>query len=354
MENNPTIKVRDGEELDITVIDKCLKENIEGLEGTPEVSQYPSGNSNLTYAVNYPNRPLVLRRPPLGTKPKSGHSMHREYRIMTALAGHYPVPSTPYYVSDEDSPIGAEFYVMDKVEGVLVKQEIPTEWNFTNSDRKKWSLAFFDQLVALHQIDYKAVGLEDFGRPVGYIERQVSGWNGRFEKAHTPDVPDLIDVREWLAAKMPAVESGHAILHGDFRIDNMMLNPADPFDVVTVLDWEISALGDPLMDVANTLGYWIQADDHPGLQAMVMQPSNVEGMATREELLQHYADKTGANIDRFDFYMVYGYFRQAAILQQIYFRFYNGQTSDKRFGKFAQAVQVLGEVCRQLIAKSSL
>ncbi len=164
METNPTIDVRDGEELDIAVIDKCLKQNIADLEGTPKVSQYPSGASNLTYAVNYSNRDLVLRRPPIGSKVKSAHSMHREYRIMNALAGLYPVPSTPYYTNDE-SIIGSEFYVMDKVDGVLITTDIPSHWNFNDADRKRWSFAILDELIALHKIDYKSAGLEDFGRP---------------------------------------------------------------------------------------------------------------------------------------------------------------------------------------------
>jgi aminoglycoside phosphotransferase (APT) family kinase protein len=354
-ETNPTIDVREGEQLDLEAIDRCLKENIDGLQGTPAITQFPSGASNLTYSLKYDNRELVLRRPPFGTIAKSAHSMFREYRIMNALKPAYPaVPKTLYYTDKEHSVIDAEFYVMDRVDGYLISNAIPEDWNFSAEDTRKLCLSIFDKLIELHQVDYKAVGLEDFGRPQGYIKRQVEGWSGRFEKALTDDVEPYEDVRQWLVDKMPAKEVAHAILHGDFRIDNVILSPDNPMDVVAVLDWEISALGDPLMDLGNTLAYWVQADDSPELRALIAQPSDVPGMLTRRELLDYYAEKTGTDVSGFDFYSVYGYFRNAVIIQQIYYRFYHGQTKDQRFVSFGHAVKILLDHCRSLIAASSL
>lgn len=355
VETNPTIAVREGEQLDLKVVDRLLKDKIPGLQGTPIITQFPSGASNLTYSIKYENRALVLRRPPSGTIAKSAHNMAREYRIMNALKPVYAaVPETLYYCDQSSSPIGAEFYVMGKVEGFLINKDIPADWNFSAADTRQLCLAIFDKLIELHQVDYKAIGLEDFGRPQGYIRRQVEGWNGRFEKALTDDVERYDDVRAWLLAKIPAVENAPAILHGDFRIDNVILSPENPMDVVAVLDWEISALGDPLMDLGNTLAYWVQKDDPPELRALIAQPSDAPGMLTRDELLDYYAAKTGTDVSEFDFYSVYGYFRNAVIIQQIYYRYYHGQTQDQRFASFGAAVTILCDHCRALIARSSL
>lgn len=353
MDSNPTIDVRSGEEINIDAVDQVLKSAVPGLSGTPVVKQYASGASNLTYALDYPDKRLVMRRPPFGTKPKSGHDMHREYRVMTALKPVFSaVPKTLYY-TDDTTVIGAEFYVMERVEGHLVHQKIPKDWTddygWDEAKTRKLCYSFFDKLVELHQVDYKAIGLEDFGRPVGYVERQILGWNKRYEKALTPDVDAFEDVRDWLDANRPKVEKGAAILHGDFRIDNLILDVDDPTKINAILDWEISALGDPLMDLGNTLAYWIEASDPAPMHALSRQPSAALGMLSRKEILAYYAEKTGADVSNFHFYYVYGIFRLAVILQQIYYRYYHGQTKDERFKMYAPMVNILGGVARDRI-----
>ena len=347
--SNISKPVREGEELDWDALDKHLRGVFIDLDGKPDISQFHGGNSNLTYRLRYGNEDLVIRRPPFGTKAKSAHSMIREYRIMNALRPVYPtVPETLYYTDDE-SVIGSEFYVMRKVEGQVIKDSIPAQWQFTHKDTRRFCISFWEKLIQLHQVDYMTAGLGDFGKPQGYAERQVLGWNTRFERALTPDVSEFTDVRDWLVAHTPADSGRYSVLHGDYRIDNVILDTKDPCNIRAVLDWEICALGDPLMDLGNALAYWTEAGDPDYLKNLNLQPSGTPGMLSRTQILDFYRQKTGVDTSGFTFYGVFGYWRVAVILQQIYYRYYHGQTKDQRFKHFARAVQNLGGHCRQLI-----
>ncbi|MCF6292778.1 MAG: phosphotransferase family protein [Robiginitomaculum sp.] len=350
---NTTIDVRSGEELDAVKIGKYLNGKIAGISGTPTIRQFPSGASNLTYLLEFSRQAFVLRRPPSGSKPKSGHDMGREYRIMKALDGHFPVPKCLLYSEDEEV-VGAPFYVMERVDGLLIQSSFPPELNWGEPQANKLSHKFFDLLVKLHQLDIEKTGLSEFGKADGYVNRQITGWDRRFERAKTPDVDSFEDVRKWLLDNMPK-ESGRAsILHGDFRIDNMILDRKNPFQVNAVLDWEISALGDPLMDLGNTLAYWTEANDPKAMRALAKQPSWAPGMFTRQHALDHYAEKTGYDPTGFVFYYVYGIWRLAVIIQQIYFRFYHGQTKNPAFADFAGAVTGLGNYCRLVIDRDRI
>ena len=315
-EDNPTTPIRTGEELDWAALDRHLKKFIPNLCGNPLVSQFTGGNSNLTYRLEYDNDDLVVRRPPFGTRAKSAHSMIREYRIMSQLKAVFPsVPETLHY-SDDESVIGSEFYVMRKVDGQLIKETLPPAWNFTARDSRRFCTLFWEKLIELHKVDYTAAGLGDFGKPVGYAERQIAGWNRRFERVITPDVDHFSSVRQWLEGRIPPASGRHSILHGDYRIDNVILAQDDSHDILAVLDWEICALGDPLMDLGSALAYWMQADDPVELRSLLMQPSDAPGMLTRQEILDLYRDRTGLDTSDFAFYQVYGYWRVAVILQQ--------------------------------------
>ena len=350
---NPTVDVRKGEELDIDAVDAVLKKTLPDLKGQADVKQYASGASNLTYALNYPNRSMVLRRPPFGDKPKSGHDMNREYKVMTALYGRVPVPKTLYY-TDDASIIGAEFYVMDRSEGHLIHTDIPEDWNWTAKEAGKLCENFFQSLVDMHSVDYEAVGLGDFGKPDGYVKRQISGWNRRWEKSWTEDIEKFEDVQQWLIDNMPAKERGAAIIHGDYRIDNCILNKEVPTEIEAILDWEISALGDPMMDLGNTLAYWIHADDPDFMKMTVRQPCMAPGMMRRQDILSFYSDKTGADVSGFQFYYVYGIWRLAVIIQQIYSRFYHGQNDNPRFKTFGELASALGDLARYKIKTGTL
>lgn len=347
------IPVRAEDQFDVAAVHAVLRHAIDGIDSEvlPEVLQFTTGASNLTYLLRYPQCELVLRRPPGGDKPKAGHSMWREYRIIEALAGHYPVPTPRYYASETNSVIGAEFYVMDRVEGVCPGTEMPPQWGFDASQSRRFCAQFWDHLLRLHRLDIEALGLQDFGQPQGYIERQIKGWNERYAKALTDDAEAFADVRAWLEANRPATENAHCIVHGDFRMDNIVVAERTPHAINAVLDWEISALGDPLMDLGAALVYWIEADDPPQLKVLKKQPSDAPGMLTRREVIAHYAAGSGRDIDDFTFYYVYGIFRLAVIAQQIYYRYFHRQTSNQAFAMYGPGARALGEYARHMINK---
>lgn len=214
--------------------------------------------------------------------------------------------------------------------------------------------SFINKLVDLHRVDYQACGLGDLGKPQGYVQRQISGWSERYEKARTPDAPAWEQVQAWLADKMPTDSPTSSIVHNDYRFDNVILDPENPMNIIGVLDWELTTLGDPLMDLGNTLAYWVQADDPLPVQLTRRQPSNAPGMLTRQAFVDYYAERSGIRIDNFDFYYTYGLFRLAGIVQQIYYRFFHGQTQDKRFARFIDMNRLLEQMSLNVITKSSL
>ncbi|MBX8509149.1 phosphotransferase family protein [Pseudomonas cichorii] len=346
--------IRPGEELDAHLIDPYLKTRIPGLSGLPQISQFPGGASNLTYLVRYPEQEFVLRRPPFGQKARSAHDMGREYRILNGLKEAFPYCPKAYAHCTDESLIGSDFYVMERVKGIILRSDLPPELNLDAGQTEALCKSFIDKLVELHQVDYQACGLADLGKPQGYVERQILGWSERYEKAMTPDAPAWEKVRNWLVAKMPADHPQSAIVHNDYRFDNVILDPENPMRIIGVLDWELTTLGDPLMDLGNTLAYWIQADDPVPVQLMRRQPSNAPGMLTRQQFVDYYAERSGIRIDNFDFYYTYGLFRLAGIVQQIYYRFFHGQTQDKRFAQFIQMNLLLERMSLQVIEKSSL
>ena len=347
-------RIRSGEELDASQIDPYLKAHIPGLSGQPAISQFPGGASNLTYLIEYPGVELVLRRPPFGHKAKSAHDMGREFRILNQLKDAFPYCPKAYTHCTDTNLIGSEFYVMERVKGIILRSDLPSELAFSADDTQTLCKSFIDKLVELHRVDYTACGLGELGKPEGYVQRQISGWSDRYEKALTPDAPLWEEVKAWLDAKMPADHATPAIVHNDYRFDNVILDPDNPMQIIGVLDWELTTIGDPLMDLGNTLAYWIEADDPAPVQLMRRQPSNAPGMLTRREFVDYYAGRSGIKIDNYDFYYTYGLFRLAGIVQQIYYRYYHGQTQDKRFAPFVHMNALLEQMSLKVIRQSSL
>jgi aminoglycoside phosphotransferase (APT) family kinase protein len=345
-------KVRDENQFDPAVILPFLQGHIPGLSSGPtELKQFQGGASNVTYLLKVGTREMILRRPPAGTKPKSGHDMHREFHVLSALHGHFPAPK-PLAYCDDASLIGSPFYVMERLEGVILRRDAPRGLAYPPDQARRLCLNLLDTLIALHTLDYKAIGLAELGKPDGYVARQVNGWCDRFEKAWTDDVPKCEALIAWLKAHTPADSPRPGTIHNDYRFDNVVLSAADHLTIVGVLDWEMCTLGDPLMDLGSSLAYWVQPTDDKQVQMLRMQPSTLPGMLTRDEIVAYYGEKTGRTIGNYDFYYVFGLFRLAVIAQQIYYRWKLGQTKNPRFQGFGIFVSVLSRVADGVIEKS--
>ena len=346
--------IRRGEELDLPALEKFLAENLPDYAGTLAVQQFPSGYSNLTYLLKVGDRKLVLRRPPFGTKAKSAHDMGREFRVLTGLRPSFPYCPEPLVYCQDESVLGSEFYLMSCIEGMIVRKDYPPELGMTPEQVRQQFFKLIDVMAELHSVDYKAAGLEELGKPEGYVERQVKGWSKRYRAARTDDAPDFESTMKWLLEKMPG-DSGHVgVIHNDFKLDNVIWDSQDPMRLIGVLDWEMATLGDPLMDLGSTLGYWVEKGDPDFLRAGRLMPTDADGAPTRKEIVQRYSERTGYSMEHMDFYFCFGLFRLAVIAQQIYYRYYHGQTADQRFADCIHWVHGLERMCKELIEGSSL
>ncbi len=340
---------RPGEELDAARLAGYLGGRMPALTGELEIAQFPSGHSNLTYLLRMGGEEFVLRRPPFGTIPKTGHDMHREWTVLSALAGRYPFAPEPLLYCDDPAVLGAPFFIMRRLRGLILRRDLPEGLSLSAGAMRTLCERLVQAHRTLHALDYRALGLEEFGKPQGYVERQISGWSRRYRDARTPDAPTFEEVMAWLEARRPP-ERGAALVHNDFRLDNAVLDPLDPTRIIGVLDWEMAAIGDPLMDLGASLAYWVQADDPPELRAIRVEPTTLPGALTRREVVALYLHGAGLAVEDVTFYYVYGLFRLAGIAQQIYYRFYHGQTQDPRFGPLVQSVRVLEATARRAIA----
>lgn len=324
------------------------------LVGEPQVRQFSAGASNLTYELRWPTRALVLRRPPHGALGGSAHNMRREHDLQAALGpvfGHVP---RMVAMCTDDTVIGSDFYVMERLEGTIVGRDLPEGVELTPPQATALCEAALSTLVDLHEVDVSTVPeLAGLDRGDGYVHRQVEGWIKRFRAAATDDVPDFEDVMAWLVEREPA-DRPHALIHNDFRLDNLVLDADDPTQVVGVLDWELATVGDPLMDLGGAMAYWSQADDDATMRSLRLQPTHLPGMLTRAEVVERYcaARQLEVSDEEWAFYEVFGLFRLAGIAQQIYQRYRDGRTTNPRFASFGPMVIYLDIRCRSLIGET--
>ena len=343
--------IRKGEEFPIEPLTNYL--NSQGFDTNGlAVKQFPSGYSNLTYFLSTNKNEYVLRRPPFGADSlKGGHDMSREYKVLSKLKSEFKkVPDVHLYTEDK-SIIGAPFYIMDCVKGYILSPDLSQENAPDAKTISKIADSLIDTLVSLHQVDIDKSGLSDFGKIDGYVSRQVSGWTERYFHAKTHSIPEMEFVAKWLNENQPT-ESGKAIIHNDFKYDNAVLDIDDPTKIISVLDWEMATLGDPLMDLGTTLGYWVDQNDAEELKLFQLSPTTLNGNPSRQEILTMYERKSGKPIDNPVFYYVFGLFKIAIIAQQIYYRYHKGYTKDKRFSMLSVAVNSLGIMANQAIIKN--
>jgi aminoglycoside phosphotransferase (APT) family kinase protein len=337
--------VRPGEELDVGRLAPYLRQALGRPGGPVEVEQFRGGHSNLTYLVRVDAREAVLRRPPFGSTVKTAHDMGREFRVLSRLSPAYSRAPRVIAYCDDESLLGAPFYLMERLAGVILRRQLPPGLRLGVDTARRLSEAAVHGLADLHAIDPGVVGLSDLGRPEGYCERQVTGWTRRYRDAQTDDVPDLETVAAWLAAHLPT--SGSAtLIHNDYKYDNLVLDPADLTRVAGVLDWEMATLGDPLMDLGTMLCYWVEPGDPPDLQALAGGPTAAPGSLTRAEIVERYASRTGRKVADITFYYAFGLFKTAVVVQQIYARYRRGATRDERFAGMIDNVRSLARQAR--------
>jgi aminoglycoside phosphotransferase (APT) family kinase protein len=336
-----TVDVRKGEDFDVEAVERYLREHTEDLpDGELEISQFPSGASNLTYLLQIDDWEGVLRRPPLGPVPPKAHDMGRESSILSKLGAVYLLAPKPYFFCEDESVIGAPFYVMERKAGVVLDDSFPDDIEPDEELCRGISRTAVDTLVRLHAVDVEEAGLGDLGKPEGFLERQTEAWISRYDKAKTDDIGEVGPLTEWLASDVPE-SPPPTVIHNDYKLNNLVLDPEDLTEVRAVLDWEMATVGDPLFDLAVSLSYWIEPDDPDELKAVMPTVTVTPGFMTRKEFIDRYEKESGRDLSDMHWYVVFGYFKLAAILQQIFARWKNRQTEDERFADFGKRVRTL-------------
>ena len=335
--------VRSESSFDVQALAAWLRKNAtgeKGLDAQPELLQFGRGFSNLTYLVKFGDRELVVRRAPPGVKIKSAHDMGREFRILSALAPVWPKVPRPIAHCEDEGVIGTAFYVMERVRGTILRTRVPEGLVLDAPTMRRVSEATCDTLAEIHNLDWKAAGLGDLGKPEGYVERQVRGWAERYAKAKTNDVPTVDQLGAWLEKNRPADSARATLVHNDFKYDNVVLAP-DLSKVLAVLDWEMATIGDPLMDLGTALGYWIEQNDPPVFQVTIFGPTNRPGNLTRLELVERWSKATGRDASNVLFYYAFALYKLAVVAQQLYKRYVDGLTKEDRYSVMLAGVQAV-------------
>ena len=341
-------EVRKGEELPAVKLKQFLQENhlIGSIESELFVKQFTHGYSNLTYLLSIENKEYVLRKPPIGAI-KRGHDMSREFKVQSAVQKEFSKVPKMFAYTDDAAVLGSEFYIMEKVEGIILNFKEAKKRDIPANDYKTIANAWLDTFTELHQLDYDAIGLTNLGKPEGYVERQVTNWGKQYLKAATKDVPSAEKVMQWMEENQPK-NYQHCLIHNDYKYDNVVFKDNSWKEITAVLDWEMATLGDPLMDLGTSLGYWTLASDHDFVKQGIPSPTIFEGNPMRSEIVASYAKKSGRDIHNMVFYYAFGLFKIAVIAQQIYYRYSKGLTSDPRFANLDKAA----ELCCNLALKS--
>lgn len=346
-------KVRAGEELNERSLSEFIRSNFSPVVSDVDISQFPAGSSNLTYLIRMDAKEFVLRRPPFGNTVKTAHDMRREFDVLSKLAAVYPPAPKPILFCDDDSVIGSEFYLMERRHGLIIRGRSPKELEGSPDIQRSVCESFIRNLADLHSLDYAVAGLGELGHPEGYCRRQVEGWTKRYFASKTDEWTEIERTIEWLNKNIPP-ESGAALVHNDYKFDNIMLDPNDLTRIVAVLDWEMVTVGDPLMDLGTTLGYWMSRDAGTDMLNMPFNPRVLMENVPRLDLVEMYSKFSGRDTSNILFYYIFGTFKIAVIAQQIYARFVKGFTKDQRFSTFDKFVHTLGRISFAAIERGAI
>ncbi|MEQ8952597.1 MAG: phosphotransferase family protein, partial [Gammaproteobacteria bacterium] len=306
-------EIREGEELDLQRLRQYLQPLLGEAASALQIKQFPGGFSNLTYLLSSGDQHWVLRRPPFGSKVKSAHDMSREFTILSALKGVFAYGPEPIHFCEDHDVIGSDFYLMNYIQGLVIRKDYPATLQLSPDETRQQLFNFFDVLGELHSIDLAEAGLDGFGRPQGYVQRQVDGWARRWQDAVTPDTVTYDETMQWLQDNMPEESGKASVIHNDYKMDNVIFSAEDPLQVIGVLDWEMATVGDPLMDLGCTLGYWVEQGDPDFFRAYRNMPSDVAGAPTRREIIARFQQQTGLPVKNFPFYFCFGLFRLGVI-----------------------------------------
>ncbi len=347
-------RVRPGEELDTGCLLAYLEQHLPGIKSPIVIEQFPSGFSNLTYLLRLEDREFVLRRPPVGAKIKTAHDMGREFRILLHLHPVYQKVPRPLLYCDDESVLGVPFYLMERVKGIILRSTPPAGLDLSPAIMRGLSEAFIENLIEIHQVNYRAAGLAELGKPEGYVRRQVEGWTKRYFNARTDDFPAVEQLAKWLQENQPAESVRSSLIHNDYKYDNIVFAPDDLTRVVAILDWEMATIGDPLMDLGAALGYWVDAEDPEEWQRHGFGLTKLQGSFSRRDLVENYAAKTGAELSHLVFYYAFGLLKIAVIVQQIYFRYRQGLTKDPRFAHLDSLIAACGNMAQRAIEKKRI
>lgn len=342
-----TIPIRADEDFDHDRLAAYLRGRLAGSEQPLAIVQFGGGHANLTYLLRYGAQEYVLRRPPLGPVAATAHDMGREYRVLSVLYRAYPLAPRAYLYCDDAAVIGAPFFVMERRRGTVVRRVIPPEFGGGEDPavNRHISEALIDALADLHDVDYRSIGLETLGKPEGFLRRQIDGWFGRYARAQTREVKLVDDLVAWLRDRQPA-SPPPALLHNDWRLDNMMLDARDAGRVEAVFDWDMCTLGDPLCDLGTLLASWMEAGEALSGASAGTMPSNLPGFLTRRAAVERYGARRGVDVSTVPYYYVFGLFKIGVVLQQIYHRYHLGQTKDARFATLDQVAEMLFAVAQ--------
>lgn len=347
--HSDTISVRADERFDERVVEEFLRGELPGTENPLRVQQFGGGAANLTYLLDYGSHEYVLRRPPIGPVAPSAHDMARESKVLLRLWKSFPLAPRAYLFSDDESIVGAPFFVMERRQGIVVRDSIPAVYDSWNDAPARMSKALVEALSDLHAVDYEAIDLGELGRPAGFIKRQIEGWWRRWQAAKLEDLPAMTAVYEWLSSNEPP-ENAPSLVHNDYKLDNVMLDADNPGSIVAVFDWDMCTLGDPLSDVGALLAWWTLPDDPPHFQTMAMMPLD-DRFLRREELIAHYAEHSGRDLSAIHFYHALSLFRVTVIIAQIYVRYVRGQTKDERFAAFGPRIPAAAKAALEVASE---